>query len=80
MRVLIAAAVVLLVTGVRAHADDPKPQTSQFILSVPTSNGMMWNPGIYTTAARCEAARKAFLVSVRSIGLRKAACAETLSP
>ena len=80
MRVLIAAAVVLLVTGYRAHADDPKPQTSQHVLVIPLPSSGMWYPGIYATAERCETARKVFLASVRGISLRRAVCAELLSP
>lgn len=79
MRVLIAAAVVLLATGYRAHAQEA-PQTSQHILTVPTASGHIWNPGIYTSAARCEKARVAFLASARSARLRTAACVEILSP
>ena len=80
MKILLAAAVVLLATGLHARAQEPKPQTSQHVLTIPLPSSGMWYPGIYATAERCETARKVFLASVRGIGLRRAVCAELLSP
>ncbi len=73
MRVLVAAAFVLLVTGLRAHAD-PAPQTSQWVLTLRMPSAI-WTPGVYTSGERCEAARKRAIRTLRGF-----VCVELLSP
>lgn len=74
MRILVAAAAVLLATGLHARAQEAKPQTSQWVLTLRLSNAI-WNPGVYQTEERCEAARKRANRTVRGF-----VCMEILSP
>jgi len=72
VRVLIFAAAVLLATGLHARAQTP--QTSQWVLTLKLPNAI-WNPGVYTSEERCEAARKRASRTVRGF-----VCVELLSP
>lgn len=83
MRVLIAAAVVLLATGVHARAQTPAPppvpsnlapQTSQWVLVMRLPSAI-WTPGVYPTEERCTAARRKAARAVKNL-----VCMELLSP
>lgn len=71
-RLMMAALLVAVVTSARA---EEAAQTSQWVLTVPRGSSI-WNPGVYTTAERCDRARRAF---TRSTGW-PAKCAELMSP
>jgi len=74
VKILIAAAVVLLATGLHARAQEAKPQTSQWVL-VMRLPSTIWTPGVYPTEERCTAARRKAARAVKNL-----VCMELLSP
>lgn len=74
MRVLIAAAAVLLATGLHARAQTAPPQTSQWVLVMRLPSAI-WTPGVYPTEERCTAARRKAARAVKNL-----VCMELLSP
>lgn len=74
MRVLIFAAAVLLATGLHARSEEAKPQAVQWVLTLRLPSAI-WNPGIYSSEERCEAARRRANRAVRGF-----VCVELLSP